>query len=114
MKIPYRIIGQHNQAGDRIEQYHPRSKNGSRNDKKTQWETTVEKENSRQEIRNSRCEHQQQNTRYGKENPRYRRFHKKHGHNNQRKFKMQNYPNSKHPGNPGHNEKTKPKHNRYT
>jgi hypothetical protein len=87
MKIPYRIIGQHNQAGDRIEQYHPRSKNGSRNDKKTQWETTVEKENSRQEIRNSRCEHQQQNTRYGKENPRYRRFHKKHGHNNQRKFK---------------------------
>ena len=28
--------------------------------------------------------------------------------NNQRKWKMQKDPNSKHPGNPGHNEKTKP------
>jgi hypothetical protein len=26
---------------------------------------------------------------------------------------MQKSPNSKHPGNPGHNEKTKPKDNRY-
>ena len=26
---------------------------------------------------------------------------------------MQKYPNPKHPGNPGHNEKTKPKDNRY-
>ena len=26
---------------------------------------------------------------------------------------MQKYPNSKHPGNPGHNEKTKPKDDRY-
>ena len=26
---------------------------------------------------------------------------------------MQKDPNSKHPGNPGHNEKTKPKDNRY-
>ena len=37
----------------------------------------------------------------------------KHGHNNQRKCKMQKDPNSKHPGNPGHNEKTKPMDNRY-
>ena len=29
------------------------------------------------------------------------------------KCKMQNAPNPKHPGNPGHNEKTKPKGNRY-
>jgi hypothetical protein len=29
-----------------------------------------------------------------------------HRHNNQRKCKMQKDPNSKHPGNPGHNEKT--------
>jgi hypothetical protein len=55
---------------------------------------------------------QQQNTRDGRENLRYRRFHKEHGHNNQRKFKMQKDPNSKHPGNPGHNEKTKPMDNR--
>jgi TolA-binding protein len=27
--------------------------------------------------------------------------------------KMQKGPNSKHPGNPGHNEKSKPKDNRY-
>jgi hypothetical protein len=29
------------------------------------------------------------------------------------KCKMQKAPNPKHPGNPGHNEKTKPKDNRY-
>jgi hypothetical protein len=40
------------------------------------------------------------------ENLRCRRFHRKHGHSNQRKCKMQKDPNSKHPGNPGHNEKT--------
>ena len=31
---------------------------------------------------------------------------------NQRKCKMQKDPNTKHPGNPGHNEKTKPTDNR--
>jgi hypothetical protein len=36
---------------------------------------------------------------------------RKHGHNNQRKCKMQKDPNSKHPGNPGHNEKSKPTDN---
>jgi hypothetical protein len=30
------------------------------------------------------------------------------------KCKMQKDPNQKHPGNPEHNEKTKPKDNRYT
>jgi hypothetical protein len=29
------------------------------------------------------------------------------------KAKCKKDPNSKHPGNPGHNEKTKPKDNRY-
>jgi hypothetical protein len=33
---------------------------------------------------------------------------REHGHNNQRKGKMQKDPNSKHPGNPSHNEKNKP------
>jgi hypothetical protein len=33
---------------------------------------------------------------------------KEHQHNNQRKCKMEKDPNSKHPGNQGHNEKTKP------
>ena len=49
----------------------------------------------------------------GRENLRCKRVHRKHGHNNQRKCKIQKDPNSKHPGNPGHNEKTKPKDNRY-
>ena len=79
--------------------------------KKTQRETTGDR-NPRKEIRNHRCEHQQQNTRDGRENLRCRRFHREHGHNNQRKCKMQKDPNSKHPGNPGHNEKTKPTDNR--
>jgi hypothetical protein len=37
----------------------------------------------------------------------------KHWNSNQRKFKMQKAPNPKHPRNPRHNEKTKPKDNRY-
>jgi hypothetical protein len=38
---------------------------------------------------------------------------KKKGTQNQRKCKMQKDSNSKHPGNPGQNEKTKSKINRY-
>jgi hypothetical protein len=57
-------------------------------------------------VRKSRKDHQQ-NTRDRRENLRGRR------HNRQRKCKMQKSPNPKHPGNPGHNEKTKPKDNRY-
>jgi hypothetical protein len=41
-----------------------------------------------------------------------RRFHREHRHNNQRKCKIQKDPESKHPGNPGHNEKIKPTDNR--
>ena len=41
-----------------------------------------------------------------------RESHREHRHNNQRKYKMQKDPNSKHPGNPRHNEKTKPTDNR--
>jgi phage regulator Rha-like protein len=44
---------------------------------------------------------------------RYRRYHRKLLHNNQRKCEMQKDPNPKHPRNPGHNEKIKPKDNRY-
>ena len=69
--------------------------------------------NPSKEIRNHRCEHQQQNRRDGRENLlRCRRFHREHGHNNKRKCKMQKDPNTKHPRNPGHNEKTKPMDNR--
>ena len=59
---------------------------------------------SRKEIGNYRCMYHQQNKRDRRENLRGRRYHRKHGHNNQRKCKMQTEPNSKYPGNPGHNE----------
>ena len=48
-----------------------------------------------------------------KETLRCKRFHRKHRHNSQRKYKMQKNPNPKHLGNPGQNEKTKPKDCRY-
>jgi hypothetical protein len=80
--------------------------------KKTQRETTLEIKNPRKEIRKHSCENQQQNTRDGRENLRCRRFHREHGHNNKKKCKMPKVPNSKHPGNPGHNEKTKLADNR--
>ena len=40
-------------------------------------------------------------------------LHRKHGYSSQRTYKMQKYPNSKHPKNLGHNEKTKPMVTRY-
>ena len=79
--------------------------------KKTQSETTLDIE-TLGKIRNHRCKHQQQNTTDGREDLRCRRFHREHRHNNQRKYKIQKDPNSNHPGNPGHNEKTKPTDNR--
>jgi hypothetical protein len=91
---------------------HPRSKNGSTNNKENPKGDNPGDRNPRKEIRNYRCEHQQQNTRDGRENLRCRRFHRKHGHNNQRKCKMQKDPNSRHPVSPGHSEKTKPTDNR--
>jgi hypothetical protein len=38
---------------------------------------------------------------------------REHGHNNERKCKMQKDPNPNDSGNPGHNKKTKPKDTRY-
>ena len=81
--------------------------------KKTQRETTLEIENLGKKS-GTICEHQQQNTRDGRENLRCRRFHREYGQNNQRKCKMQKDPNSKHPGNIGHNEKMKPTDKRST
>ena len=81
--------------------------------KKTQSEVTLEIETlGKKSGTIDVSEHQQQNTRDGRENLRCKRFHREHQHNNQRKWKMQKDPNSKHPGNPGHNEKTKPTDNR--
>jgi hypothetical protein len=98
--------------GDKIEQNHPISKNVSRNNKENPKGDNSGDRNPRKDIRNHRYKHQQQNTRVGKGNLRCRCFHRKHRHNSQRKCKMQRDPNSKHPGNPGHNEKTKPTDNR--
>ena len=70
--------------------------------KKTQSEATLEIETLGKKSGTIECEHQQQNTRDGRENLRCRRFHREHRHSNQRIWKMQKDPNSKHPGNPGH------------
>ena len=95
----------------RIWTNHPRPKKGSRNNKeKPKWDSSGDRK-PRKEIMNHRWEHKQQNTRDRRENLRCRRFHREHGHNNQRKCKMQKDPNSKHLRNPGHNEKTKPTDN---
>jgi hypothetical protein len=81
--------------------------------KKTPRETSLEIEILGKKSGTIDASISNKNTRDGRENSRCRRFHRKHGHNNQRKCKMQKDPKSKHPGNPGHNEKTKPKDNRY-
>jgi hypothetical protein len=95
-----------------LKKNHPGYKHGSRNNKENPKGDNSGDRNPRKEIWNHRYEHQQQNARNGRENLRCRRFHREDGHNNQRKCKMQKYPNSKHPGNSGHNEKTKPTDNR--
>jgi hypothetical protein len=63
----------------------------------------------RKEIRSHRCKHHQQNIRDRRENLRCRRYHRKR-YSSYRKCKKLKAPNQKHPG---HNEKTKPKDNRF-
>jgi hypothetical protein len=106
------LQGKHNQTGEGTEQNHLGSKDVSTNNKEiTKGENSGDR-NTRKEIRSHICKHHQQNIRDGRKNLRCRRFHRKHGHNNQRTCKMQKDSNKKHPGNSGHNEKTKPKDNR--
>ena len=111
--MPWRITGKHIQKGERIEQNHPASKIGSRNNKEITKGDNSGDGKSRKEVGIHRCKHQKQNAIDRRVNLRSRRYYRKHWHNNQRKCEMQKYPNPKHPGNPGHNEKTKPKDNRY-
>jgi hypothetical protein len=77
--------------------------------KKSQRETTLEMEN----LGKTSGVIDVSITNRIQENHRCRIYHRKHQHNSQRKYKMQKVSNPKHPGNPGHNEKTKPKSNRY-
>jgi hypothetical protein len=63
--------------------------------KKSQRETTLEMENL-EIFRSHRFKHHQQNTRDRRENLRCRRYHGKHWHNSQRKYKMQKASNEKH------------------
>ena len=81
--------------------------------KKTQRETTLEIETLGKKSGTIDVSISNRIKKMEEKNLRCRRFHRKHGHNNQRKCKMQKYPNSRHPGNPGHNEKNKTKDNRY-
>ena len=49
-------MGNHSQTGDGIEQNHPRSKNGSRNNEENPKRDNYGARNPRKEIRNHRCE----------------------------------------------------------
>jgi hypothetical protein len=51
------MTGKHNQTGEGIEQNHPGSKNGGRNNKEiTKGDKSVDRK-SRKEIRSHRCKH---------------------------------------------------------
>jgi hypothetical protein len=69
------------------------------------------KRKPRNEVRNYRCKCHQQNTRDRRENLRCRRYCRIDWQNCQKKIKTLNAPNPKHTGNPGHNEKNRPKNN---
>jgi hypothetical protein len=61
-----------------IEQNHPGSKNGSRNNKKiTKGDSSGDRKLSK-EVKSHRCKHHQHNTRDRRENLRCRRYHRKH------------------------------------
>jgi len=93
---------------------HPGSKNENRKSEEITKVDNARNGKLRKKIRSHRCKHHQQNTRDRSQNLGGRRNHRKHLHNTQRKCKMQKAPNLKHPENPGHNEKIKPKDNGYT
>jgi hypothetical protein len=105
------MIRKQNSTGDGFEQNHPRSKNGSRNNEENSKGENSGFRNPRKEIRNHRCEHQQQNTRDKRGISQVQKIPK--GTWTQQSKKMQKYPNSKHLGNPGYNEKTKPTDKKY-
>ena len=63
------------------------SKNGSRNNKEITNGDNPGDRKPRKEIRSHKCKHYQQNATDGREKIRCRRFHRKHGHNNQRNAK---------------------------
>ena len=67
-----------NQIGEGIKQNHPRSKNGSRNNREYKRRDNSGDRNPRKEIRSYRCKHHQVNTRDGRENLRCIRYHRKH------------------------------------
>jgi hypothetical protein len=71
-KVPQRITGKHTKIGEGIEQIHPGSKNGSRNNKEiTKGYNSVDGK-PRKEIRRHRYKHHQQNTRNRRENLRHK------------------------------------------
>jgi hypothetical protein len=71
-------LQENNQTGQRIEQNHSGSKNGSRNKKEiTRGDYTGDRK-PRNEIRSHTCMYHQQNPRDRKENLRCRRYHRKH------------------------------------
>jgi hypothetical protein len=89
-----------------------KTKTGNRNNKEITKGDKPGVRKPRKETRSHRCKYHQQNKELeerisGAEDT------LENTDNSQRKCKKQNVPNPKHPGNSGHNEKTKPKDNRY-
>jgi hypothetical protein len=100
------------QTGKRIEYNHPGYKNGIRNNKKSQRETTLEieilgKNSGNIDASSSNIIQEMEKRILGVEDS------IEIMDITIKKCKMQRDPNSKHPRNLGHNEKTKPKDNRY-
>ena len=79
--------------------------------KKSQKKDNTGDRKPRKEIRSHKCKHHQQNTRHSRISGAEGTI--ENINTSQRKHKKQKAPNPKHLGNPGHNEKTKPKDNRY-
>ena len=72
-----RITVKQCQIDERIEQNHPASKNGSRNNEEITKGGTSGNRKPKKEVRNHRYKHHQHNTRDRRENLRCRSYHKK-------------------------------------
>ena len=77
-KNPLKNYRKHINTGERIEQNHSQSKNGSRNNTEITKEDNPGNRKSRKEDRSYRYKHHQKNTRDRRENIRCRRYHRKH------------------------------------
>ena len=89
-----------------------RNKNRYRNNKEITKEYSHSDRKPKKEIKSHRCRHHQQNARDRRKTLRCRDT-RENSDTLLKKMRKAKAPNPKRPGNPGHNEKTKPKDSRY-